>query len=140
MGYGQWLHGEAVAAGMVVAADVSRRLGRIDSADVLRLATLIARAGLPAGAPALGFERWMTLMGRDKKVVAGAIRFVLLDALGRASVDAAVPDGVLRDALRTPRKTAILPDRRISLPQPVPAPGAGPPRPMPVTRPAATDR
>jgi 3-dehydroquinate synthase len=99
MGYGQWLHGEAVAAGMVVAADVSRRLHRIEPADVQRLRTLVARAGLPTDAPALGFDRWMTLMGRDKKVVAGTVRYVLLDALGRASIDSSVPDDVLRAAL-----------------------------------------
>ena len=99
LGYGQWLHGEAVAAGMVVAADVSRRLGRIGEADVARLAALVARAGLPTTSPALGFERWMALMGRDKKVVGGTIRFVLLDALGRAAVTAGVPEDVLRDAL-----------------------------------------
>ena len=100
MGYGQWLHGEAVAAGMVVAADVSRRLGRIDVADVHRLRAIVARAALPTEAPALGFERWMALMGRDKKVVAGTIRYVLLDALGRAAISADVPDAILREALR----------------------------------------
>ena len=100
LGYGQWLHGEAVAAGMVVAADVSRRLGKITEGDVARLAALVARAGLPTSAPALGFERWMALMGRDKKVVAGAIRFVLLDALGSATVASGVPDPVLRAALQ----------------------------------------
>ncbi len=63
-------------------------------ADVQRLRTLVARAGLPTDAPALGFDRWMALMGRDKKVVAGTIRYVLLDALGRASIDSAVPDDV----------------------------------------------
>jgi len=99
MGYGQWLHGEAVAAGMVVAVDVSRRLHRVDAADVERLRTLVARAGLPTVAPALGFDRWMALMGRDKKVVAGTVRYILLDALGRASIDSAVPDDVLRAAL-----------------------------------------
>jgi len=99
MGYGQWLHGEAVAAGMIVAADVSRRLGRIGPADVQRLRTLVVRAGLPTDAPALGFDRWMALMGRDKKVVAGAVRYILLDALGRASIESAVPDDVLRAAL-----------------------------------------
>ena len=103
MGYGQWLHGEAVAAGMVVAADVSRRLHRVDAADVERLRTLVARAGLPTEAPALGFERWMALMGRDKKVVAGTIRYILLDALGRATVTADVPDAVLRQVLRSGR-------------------------------------
>ena len=99
MGYGQWLHGEAVAAGMIVAADVSRRLGRVGPADVQRLRTLVARAGLPTDAPQLGFDRWMALMGRDKKVVAGTVRYILLDALGRASIDSAVPDDVLRAAL-----------------------------------------
>jgi 3-dehydroquinate synthase len=49
--------------------------------------------------PALGFERWKTLMGRDKKVVAGAVRYVLLDALGRAAISTDVPDSILRDVL-----------------------------------------
>ncbi len=84
LGYGAWLHGEAVATGMVIAAEVSQRLGRIDAGAEERLRMLVARAGLPVAAPALGFERWKSLMGRDKKVVAGAIRYVLLDALGRA--------------------------------------------------------
>ncbi|MCC6193462.1 MAG: 3-dehydroquinate synthase [Burkholderiales bacterium] len=99
LGYGEWLHGEAVAAGMVVAAEVSRRLGRIDATAVERLRTLLLRARLPVEPPALGFERWMSLMARDKKVSAGAIRFVLLDALGRAAIGADVPEDVLRAAL-----------------------------------------
>lgn len=99
MGFGAWLHGEAVAAGMVLAADVSRRLGAIDAGAVARLADLVTRAGLPATAPTLGFDRWMTLMGRDKKVVAGDIRYILLDALGAARVRADVSDTVLREAL-----------------------------------------
>ena len=81
----QWLHGEAVAAGMVIAAQVSQRLGRIDAAD---RAAACARSwparSCRSQAPALGFERWMALMARDKKVRAGAIRFILLDAIGRA--------------------------------------------------------
>ncbi len=99
LGYGAWLHGEAVGVGMILAAEVSSRLGSIDAAAVARLAALVARAGLPTQAPALGFERWMTLMGRDKKVAGGTIRYILLDALGAARVRADVPEAVLRDVL-----------------------------------------
>jgi 3-dehydroquinate synthase len=99
VGYGEWLHGEAVAAGMVLAARVSHRLGRIDEIAVTRLRTLLARAGLPVEAPALGFERWKALMGRDKKVIGGTMRFVLLDGLGRAAISGDVPDPVLREVL-----------------------------------------
>ena len=80
VGYGEWLHGEAVAAGMVLAAKLSQRLGLITGADVERLLVLLQRAGLPVDAPRLGAERYLELMGRDKKVVAGSIRFVLLRA------------------------------------------------------------
>jgi 3-dehydroquinate synthase len=99
VGYGEWLHGEAVAAGMAVAALVSHRLGRLDAADLARLRDLLVRARLPVTAPALGFERWMALMARDKKVSGGAIRFILLDALGRAAISADVPPAVLREVL-----------------------------------------
>src|SRR6185369_12342117 len=58
VGYGEWLHGEAVAAGMILAAEVSRRVGRIDADVVDRLRAVVARAGLPVEAPALGFDRW----------------------------------------------------------------------------------
>jgi 3-dehydroquinate synthase len=100
LGYGEWLHGEAVAAGMVLAAQTSARLGLLAEGDVARLSALIARAGLPVAAPALGFDRWLELMGRDKKVEGGALRFVLLDALGRARVRAAVPTATLSDLIR----------------------------------------
>ena len=86
VGYGEWLHGEAVAAGMVLAARLSERLGTIDRADVLRLRRLLERAGLPVDAPRLGTDRYLALMGRDKKVVAGSMRFVLLRSLGEAFV------------------------------------------------------
>ena len=92
LGYGQWLHGEAVAAGMVLAARLSERLGRIGGSDVLRLRRIVERAGLPVDAPRLGVERYLALMGRDKKVVAGSMRFVLLRALGQAFVAADVPE------------------------------------------------
>ena len=99
LGYGAWLHGEAVATGMVIAAQVSERLGRIDAATTQRLRSLVARAGLPVTPPALGFERWKSLMGRDKKVVAGTVRYVLLDALGRATISSDVSDSVLCEVL-----------------------------------------
>ena len=83
-GYGEWLHGEAVAAGMAMAAEMSRRLGWLDGADVSRVRRLLARAGLPTDPPALGRERFLGLMRMDKKVQAGRIRLVLLRQVGRA--------------------------------------------------------
>ncbi len=98
LGYGAWLHGEAVGCGMVMAADLSRRLGLIDSAYVDRLTRLIERAKLPVRGPALGAERYLELMRVDKKAEGGEIRFVVIDAPGRASVRAA-PDAVVRDVI-----------------------------------------
>jgi 3-dehydroquinate synthase len=89
MGYGQWLHGEAVACGMVLASDLSAELGLVDPALARRLAALIHRAGLPAQAPAMPMARWFELMRVDKKAADGDIRFVLLDGPGRACVRAA---------------------------------------------------
>jgi 3-dehydroquinate synthase len=89
LGYGQWLHGEAVACGMLMAAELSARLGLVPAALASRLEQLIARAGLPVRGPALGTERYLELMRVDKKAQDGEIRFVLLDAPGRAVVRAA---------------------------------------------------
>ena len=100
VGYGEWLHGEAVAAGMVVAARVSQRVGRIARGDADRLQALVARAGLPVSVPALGFERWKSLLARDKKVALGTVRYVLLDAIGKAVIVAGLPDDVLAEFLR----------------------------------------
>lgn len=83
LGYGVWLHGEAVAAGMVMAAELSCRLGWLDTAEVDRVRTLIERAGLPIAGPDLDVKRYLDLMGHDKKVVAGRLRLVLLQGLGR---------------------------------------------------------
>ncbi|HXX86112.1 MAG TPA: 3-dehydroquinate synthase [Casimicrobiaceae bacterium] len=83
---GSWLHGEAVAAGMVFAAELSVRAARLPVSDSLRLRALVERAGLRKRAPALDAERYLTLMARDKKVEAGAMRFVLLEELGRAAL------------------------------------------------------
>lgn len=85
-GYGAWLHGEAVAAGMSIAARLSARVCGFAAADAQRLDALLARARLPLVPPALSRERWLDLMARDKKVESGRIRFVLLEALGRAVV------------------------------------------------------
>ncbi|MBE2241119.1 MAG: 3-dehydroquinate synthase [Burkholderiaceae bacterium] len=98
LGYGEWLHGEAVGCGMVMAADLSVRLGLIDAAFADRLTRLIARAGLPVVGPALGADRYLELMRGDKKAEAGAIRFVVIDAPGRASVRAA-PDALVADVI-----------------------------------------
>ncbi len=76
---------------MVLAARLSERLGTLSGAEVLRLRRLLERAGLPVDAPKLGAERYLALMSRDKKVVGGSMRFVLLRALGAAFVAADVP-------------------------------------------------
>ena len=91
-GYGAWLHGEAVAAGMVCAARLSERVCGLAPAATIRLADLVAAAGLPIVAPKIAAERWLDLMRRDKKVEGGAMRFVLLAETGRALVRADVAD------------------------------------------------
>ena len=82
LGYGVWLHGEAVGCGMVMAADLSYRLGYIDLASKERLCALVKAAGLPVVAPDLGTQRWLELMEVDKKNEGGAIKFILLKPLG----------------------------------------------------------
>ena len=99
LGYGQWLHGEAVGCGMVMAADLSVRLGLVPAAFAERLKTLIERAGLPLRGPAsLPPERYLELMRVDKKAQGGEIRFVLIEAPGRAVMRAA-PDALVREVL-----------------------------------------
>jgi 3-dehydroquinate synthase len=98
MGYGQWLHGEAVGCGMVLAADLSHRMGLMPAGFVQRLRTLVERAGLPLQPPKLGADRYLQLMRVDKKAESGAIRFVLIEALGRAGLHA-VPDALIADVL-----------------------------------------
>jgi 3-dehydroquinate synthase len=102
MGYGVWLHGEAVAAGMMMAAELSRRMGMVDADFVQRLANLIRSAGLPTKAPLLDKNdnggRYLQLMRIDKKSIAGEIRFVLIDGPGKAAVCAA-PDALVREVI-----------------------------------------
>jgi 3-dehydroquinate synthase len=98
LGYGEWLHGEAVGCGMVMAADLSARLGLIDAAYAKRLTRLIGAAGLPTVGPALGAGRYLELMRHDKKSEAGEIRFVVIEAPGRAGVRPA-PDDVVAQVI-----------------------------------------
>ncbi len=102
MGYGAWLHGEAVGAGMVMAAELSLRLGLVDAAFVQRLRRLIERAGLPVRGAVLDAAdnagRYLELMRVDKKAEAGEIRFVVIDGPGQAAVRAA-PDALVREVI-----------------------------------------
>ena len=98
-GYGAWLHGEAIAAGMVMAAELSARAGLLAAADVHRVRSLLSRAGLPVTGPALGTERLLELMALDKKVARGRTRFVLLEAIGRAALRADLEERQVREAI-----------------------------------------
>ena len=99
LGYGQWLHGEAVGCGMVMAARLSQALGLVDEAFVERLRMLIQRAGLPVSGPKLApldnAGRYLELMRVDKKTEAGEIKFVLIDGPGRAALRSA-PESLVR--------------------------------------------
>jgi|TARA_Y100000310_G_scaffold32538_1_gene30824 3-dehydroquinate synthase len=87
MGYGNWLHGEAVGVGMVMAADLSARMGRLAGQECSRIKTLVGRAGLPVSPPAeIEPNRYIDLMQVDKKAIDGTVRFVLLDEIGAASL------------------------------------------------------
>jgi len=99
LGYGKWLHGEAVAAGMVMAADLSRRMDLIAQAEAERIIALLKRARLPTAPPDIAPARLLELMGVDKKAEGGKLRFVLLEGIGAASIRADVPDGPLQQAL-----------------------------------------
>ncbi|HYF19075.1 MAG TPA: 3-dehydroquinate synthase family protein, partial [Ramlibacter sp.] len=99
LGYGEWLHGEAVGCGMVMAMHLSQRLGLVDTAFVDRVARLVQGAGLPVQGPALGAERYLQLMRLDKKAEAGDIRFVVIEAPGRAGVRPA-PEPIVREVLQ----------------------------------------
>src|SRR5574340_314162 len=99
LGFGNWLHGEAVSAGMVLAAKLSQRLGLTGQHDTERIIDILAHAGLPVTAPDLGIERYLELMEHDKKVEGGKIRFVLLKRIGEAFVGDSVPDAALADVL-----------------------------------------
>jgi 3-dehydroquinate synthase len=86
MGYGVWLHGEAVAAGAMLAADLSKRMGWLKAEEVKRMHALLAASSLPVKAPNLGAEKYLDLMGMDKKVIDGKIRLVLQQGIGKAVI------------------------------------------------------
>ncbi len=92
LGYGEWLHGEAVGCGMVMAADLSVRMGYLSSTEQTRLVALVKAAGLPTVAPDLGESRWLDLMEVDKKNEGGQIKFILLKPLGATNITAAPAD------------------------------------------------
>lgn len=107
MGYGAWLHGEAVAAGMVMAADLSMRQGWISEEDRERLRKLIQQSNLPDRGPAdLSTERYLELMAVDKKVEAGQIRLVLQKAIGEAIMTDQFSPDKLTETLEQCRQTA----------------------------------
>jgi 3-dehydroquinate synthase len=98
-GYGAWLHGEAVAAGMVMAAELSALMGDLRKTEVGRVRELLRRAGLPVAGPALAPDRLIELMALDKKAAKGRTRFVVLEAIGRARLRADVDDAAVRRAI-----------------------------------------
>jgi 3-dehydroquinate synthase len=112
LGYGQWLHGEAVGCGMVIAATLSADLGLVPTAWADRIVRLVQRTGLPVQAPDLGAERWFELMAVDKKAEAGDIRYVLLEGQGHAALRS-VPRATVQAALNrhtvAPHSGAALP-------------------------------
>ena len=99
MGYGVWLHGEAVAAGTVLAADFSERMGWLKAEHVIRIKAIFERAKLPIDAPALGVDKYLDLMGLDKKVQDGQIRLVLQQGIGRAVITSDYDAGKLKATL-----------------------------------------
>ena len=86
MGYGVWLHGEAVAAGTMLAADLSQRMGWLSAQQVRRMHALLSASGLPIRAPNLGVDKYLDLMANDKKVENGKIRLVLQQGIGKAII------------------------------------------------------
>ena len=106
-GYGAWLHGEAIAAGMCMAADLSRRLGWLSAQEVQRIEKLIQRAKLPTRAPhSLSGARLRELMSVDKKVEAGQLRLILPKGLGQSVITAEVPAALLAETLEQCREAA----------------------------------
>lgn len=99
-GYGEWLHGEAVAAGICMAADFSSRLGRLGAEDIRRMRHLLSRLKLPLAPPDINPQEFLAAMSMDKKVIAGQIRLVLLNGIGAAEVTGNYPSHELVDMLR----------------------------------------
>ena len=98
-GYGSWLHGEAVSAGMVMAGELSRRLGLIGDKDLARVRALLGRAGLPTAGPAIAPGRLIELMAVDKKASMGKVRFVLIESIGVARLRGDIADALVRESI-----------------------------------------
>jgi 3-dehydroquinate synthase len=101
MGFGNWLHGEAVAAGTIMAAELSARLGYLDAAALSRVRRIFERAGLPVSGPKLGVERYIELMRHDKKVEDGKLRLILLESVGRAIIHDSAPMADIAASIET---------------------------------------
>ena len=99
LGYGEWLHGEGVAAGTMMAAELSAQLGWISAGDVIRIESLFKRAGLPVQGPSMPIERYLDLMRHDKKVEGGKLRLVLLKEIGKAVVSDEASDAQITAAI-----------------------------------------
>jgi 3-dehydroquinate synthase len=107
-GYGEWLHGEAVGVGLVMAARLSQRLGWLDEEAVSRVRRLVSRCGLPLVPPAdLAPERWLELMAVDKKVQDGQLRLVLLRGIGEAVLTSDVDADLLRASIQSAPADAL---------------------------------
>ncbi len=98
-GYGSWLHGEAVAVGMLMAAELSVRAGMLPREAVARLRKLVGDAGLPVVGPQLSADRFLELMSLDKKAAQGRLRFIVLEAIGRAVVRGDLEEAWVRQAI-----------------------------------------
>ncbi|MBA3563501.1 MAG: 3-dehydroquinate synthase [Gammaproteobacteria bacterium] len=109
-GYGNWRHGEAVSAGMCMAAELSRRMGLLDAAGGERIAALLQAAGLPIAASGLDPAQLKAAMGLDKKQLGGRLRLVLIEALGAARVTSDFPEPLLDEVLED--ATAVRPGAR----------------------------
>lgn len=99
LGYGEWLHGEAVAAGTMMAAELSAAMGLIAGADVQRIERLLLRAKLPVAGASMPVDRYLDFMRHDKKVDDGRLRLVLLESVGRAFISDAANDGQIAAAI-----------------------------------------
>lgn len=99
MGYGVWLHGEAVAAGSMLAADLSRRMGWLNAEEIKRMEAIFHAANLPIKSPALGVDKYLDLMGLDKKVENGKIRLVLQQGIGKSVITSDYDASLLRETL-----------------------------------------
>ena len=106
MGYGNWLHGEAIAAGMVMAARTAQRLGQFSAQDTDRIIALLQRAGLPVNGPVeMQAEDYLPHMMRDKKVLAGELRLILPLSIGRAEVRGGVAHDMVMAAINDCQKS-----------------------------------